>query len=78
VEDSAFLVPVQRQVRGVDIQHDLRRRFLIRLNEDAHHQLIHRFFPKRDLLVAVVYARSRFQPVQSTLACQGRKILPAH
>jgi hypothetical protein len=70
VEESAFLFAVQRQVGGVDIEHNLLGGLGVGLEEHVHHEFIHRLFPECDLLVAILYARAQFHAVQRALACQ--------
>ena len=74
-----FLFAVQRQVGGVHVKHDLGGSRLVRLDEHADQQFIHRLLPEHDFLVAVAYAGAQLQPVQRTLAARGssRFRLPA-
>ena len=42
MEEAAFLVAVQRLVRGVEIERDLRRRLLVRIEEQIDEQSLYR------------------------------------
>src|SRR4051794_33342988 len=53
VEEPSFLFTVQRQVGCIDVENKLRRRLLMRFDEQLRQQFIHSFFPVRDLLVTV-------------------------
>ena len=73
VEEAAFLVAVQRIVRRVDVQHDLRRGRLVRLDEQLQQQRVHRRGVRHDLLVAIRrggFQHRQLQTVQRALAGQ--------
>jgi hypothetical protein len=70
VKEPPFLFVVQRQIGGVPVEHDLGGSRLVRLDEHADRQFIHRLLPEHDFLVAVSYAGTQFHPVQRTLARQ--------
>ena len=74
VKEPPLLVPMDRIVRGVQIQNDLWRRFSMGLEKDLHQQAIHCRLVHRDLLVAFLLAHRfsrQLQAIQRALARQG-------
>ncbi len=68
VEEVSLLMPVQRVVGGVEIEDDLRRRPLVRLQEQRHRQRLDRRRVVGDLVIARRVLSAQFQPVQRRLA----------
>ena len=67
---TSLLVPVDRQIRGIDVQHDLLGWCVLRLQEHVYQQIINGIAPEGDLLVPVRQAIAQFHPAQCTLARQ--------
>jgi hypothetical protein len=73
VEEAPLLVPVDRVVGGIQIEHDPRGRPLMRLDEQIHEQALDRGAVVADLVIAPQGAGGRvLQPVQRRLAGQRR------
>jgi len=53
VKEASFLAAMQRRVGRVQVEHDALRRPRVRFDEQRRQQLIERFLPAGDLLVAV-------------------------
>src|SRR5262245_617405 len=70
VEEASFLLAVQRQIGGVYIQNDLFRCVCLGLDKDSDEQLVDSLLPERDLLVSILLALAKFQPVQRALTRQ--------
>ena len=93
VELTPLLVAVDRDVRGIDIEHDLAEPLRIHIQEEVHEQLAHRIRVCHDLLVAIPFDRLRapqLHPIQRARPRQGirpvtrprplvtRQVLAAH
>ena len=52
MEEAAFLVPVQRIIRGIEVEDDLLGRRLVRLEEEVDEQALDRRPVMADLVVA--------------------------
>ena len=75
VEEAALLVPVQRDVGGVEVEDDLPRGRAVRVEEEVHEQRLDRGGIVADPVVAAGLARRRvLQPVQRALAGQRRAV----
>ena len=70
VEEAAFLLAVQRQIGGVDIQNDLLGWCGMSLQKQRHQKIIHAVSPIADLVIPVDHSAAEFQPVQGALASQ--------
>ena len=73
VEEAPLLVAVERVVGGVEIQHDLLRRLVMRVQEEPRRRTDRPPRCPRDLLVAVRLGGDRqppLQPIQRALARQ--------
>jgi hypothetical protein len=71
VEEAALLVPVQRDVGGVEVEDDLARRRAVRVEEQVHEQCLRRGGVVADPVIAAGFARGRMlQTVQGALARQ--------
>ena len=77
VKEAAFLIPVQRIVGRVEIEHDLARRFLMRVEKQVDEQPLDRRRVMADLVIARRLARPRrmLQTVQRALARQRRRLI---
>ena len=75
MEEAAFLVAVQRIIRGVEVENDLLGRRLVRLEEQVDEQPFDRRAVMADLVVARRLGRRVLEPVQSALAGERRAIL---
>lgn len=65
VEEAAFLMPVQRDVGGVEVEDDLPRRRAVRVEEQIDEQRLDRRGIMADAVIAARLARRGvFQPVQ--------------
>jgi hypothetical protein len=53
VEEAAFLLPMQRGIGRIQVQHDLFRRTPVSFQENLHEQFIHRGGRITDLVVAL-------------------------
>jgi hypothetical protein len=71
VKEAALLIPVQRDVRGVDVQHDLLGSLGMGLDKDLHPQFLDALFPERDLLVAVWRGRPPTSRLSVLLPASG-------
>jgi hypothetical protein len=85
VEEASLLMPVQRVVGGVEIEDDLLRRSLVRLQEQCHGQRLDRRRVVSDLVISRRFVSAQFQPVQRRLAghrctvpAPGRKFARQH
>jgi hypothetical protein len=67
-------MPVQRVVGGVEVECDLRRRLVVGIEKQIDEQPLHGVSIGGDLVVAGGLGRAAFQPVQRTLAGQGRAV----
>ena len=74
VEEAAFLMPVQRIVGGVEIEDDLLRRSLVRLQEQIDEQRLDRRRVMADLVIARRLGSAQLQPVQRPLAGHRRAV----
>ena len=74
MEETPFLVPVQRVVGGVEVEDDLRRRRGMRVEKDLDEQRFDLRPVIGDLVIARGLRRAQFQPVQRRFARQGRAI----
>ena len=63
VEEAPLLMPVQRVVGGVEIEDDLLRRSLVRLQEQRHRQRLDRRRVIGDLVIARRFALAQLQTV---------------
>jgi len=72
MEEPAFLIAVQRVVGCVEVEHDLARRFVMRVEKQVDQQLLDRRRVVADLVIARRLARPRrmLQTVQRALARQ--------
>jgi hypothetical protein len=75
VEEAALLMPVQRVIRGVEVENDLLGRRRVRLEEQVDEQPFDRRAVMADLVVARRLGRCVLEPVQSALAGKRRAIL---
>ena len=76
VEEPALLAAVQRIVGGVEIQHDLRRRGGMGLQEQVHQQPLDRFPLGGNPLVAVLRRRRRHPELQAVQRARPRQRMP--
>jgi hypothetical protein len=77
VEEATFLMPVQRVVGGVEVQHDLLRRSRMRVQKQRHQQPLDRRAIVADAVVAAGLRAGRvLQAVQRGLARQRRAAPP--
>ncbi len=76
VEEPALLLAVQRIVGGVEIEDDLLRRCLVRLEEQRHEQPLNGGRVVADLVIAGRQRPAQLQPVQRALA-GNRTTVPA-
>src|SRR4051794_11375878 len=75
VEEAALLMPMDRVISRVQIEHDLLRRPLMCLQEDVHKRARNRRAIMADAVIARGLARGGvLQPVQGRLAGQGSAI----
>src|SRR5918994_322008 len=77
VEEAALLMPVQRVIRGVEVENDLLGRGPVRLEEQVDEQPFDRRAVMADLVVARRLGRCVLEPVQRALAGERRTILTA-
>src|SRR3989442_8517780 len=73
VEEAPLLPPMQRRVSGVQIQHDLRGAFPLRLPADLDQQRVDSLGPVSDLLIALregTNSQRELHPVQRALPRQ--------
>jgi len=73
MEESPFLLPVQRIVGSVQVQDDFLRRFLVGFQEDLHQQAVHGSVIQHDLFVALPPTgrlSGQFQSIQGTFSRQ--------
>jgi hypothetical protein len=69
VKETPLLVPVQRIISGVQIQDDLARCFLVRIEEYIHPQPLDGFGLGSDLVIAAhALARMQLQAIERALA----------
>ena len=76
VEEPPLLAAVQRVVGGVEIEHDLRRRGGMGLQEQVHQQPVHRVRVSDDPLVAVPGRRFRHAELQPVQRARPRQRMP--
>ena len=69
MNESPFLVTMQRVVGRIEVQPDLARRLALRFNKQLHQQLIERLPARHDMLVATV--RRLYQTVREKFGCRG-------
>ena len=74
VEEPAFLLAVQRIVRGIQVEDDLPRRLGVRLQEQIDEQRLDRRRVMADLVVARRLRPAQLQPVQRDLAGHRRAV----
>src|ERR1700756_524027 len=74
VEEASLLMPVQRVVGGVEVECNLRRRLVVGIEKQIDEQPLHGVSIGGDLVVAGRLGGAAFQPVQRTLAGQGRAV----
>ncbi len=79
MEEALLLIPVERNVGGVQIQYHLRRRGPEALHAQGHQQPVQALGVHHDLagLGVVAPRRRQFQPVQGALAGQRGAVSPA-
>jgi hypothetical protein len=80
VKEPAFLVPVQRIVRRIQIQPDFFRRLLVRFQKQIHQQPIKRIRIRRNPLVAILGSRIRcakLQPIERARTRQRKAPVPS-
>ena len=75
VEEAAFLIAVQRVVRGVEVEDDLLGRPVVRLEEEIDEQGLDRRGLMCDLAVLRGRLARQFEPVQRRFARHRRAIL---
>ena len=71
VEETPFLLPMQRIVGRVQIQDDFFRRLLVGLEKDLHQQAVHGSVIQHDFFVALLPTGrlfGQFQPIQGALS----------
>lgn len=74
VKKPLLLLPVQGNVRAIQLQHDFWRGFVMRLQKNIHQHPINRALVQDDLLVPLLFSqlrRPQFHAVQRALARQG-------
>ena len=77
VEEPPLLLAVQRVVGGVEVEDDLLRRPLVRLQEQIDEQVGERRRVVTDLVIAVIGPqRGVLQPVERALAGERRAVRP--
>jgi hypothetical protein len=77
MEEAAFLAAVQRVVGGIQVEDDLLRRRLVRVETELDEQPLDRRTVVSDLVVARRLARRRMlKPVERALSCHRRAVLP--
>ena len=72
MEETPFLLPVQRIVSRVQVQDDFFRLFAMSLEKDLHQQAVHGSMIQHDLFVALLPTGrlfGQFQPIQGALSC---------
>ena len=74
VEEPAFLMAVQRIIRGIEVEDDLPGRRLVRLEEEVDEQPFDRRAVMADLVIARWLGRCVLEPVQRALAGKRRAI----
>jgi hypothetical protein len=72
VEEPPFLIPVERIVCRVEINRNLGRRRLVRLQEQRHEQALDGSRIVADLVVARRLCAAQFKAVERRLASQDR------
>jgi hypothetical protein len=78
MKEAAFLMPVQRVVGGIEVEHDLPRRFAMGIEEEIYEQILDGTLVDRNLVVPVnVLARRVFQAVQRALSTESRAVRTA-
>ena len=80
MEEPSFLMSVNRIVGRIQVQNDLKRRSVLRIQEMVDHQPIDPFWIHHHLLVP--FARSgigacQFQSIQCAFACQRFALISA-
>jgi hypothetical protein len=75
MEEAALLMPVQRVIRGVEVQNDRRGRRLVCLEEQVDEQPFDGRCVVADLVVTARHQRRVLEPVQGALAGERRAIL---
>ena len=68
MEEPAFLMPVQRIIRRIEIENDLLGRRPVRLEDELDEQTFDRRAVVADLVVARRLARRVLEPIQGALA----------
>ena len=76
VEETLFLMPVQRVVGGVEVQGDLRRRRRMGVEKQVDKQSLDRRRVVADLVIAGRLQPAQFQPIERRFAGQRRTIRP--
>jgi hypothetical protein len=74
VKEPPFLMPMQRIVRGIEINDDFPGRRLVRLQEQRDKQRLDRRRIVRDLMVTRRHLTAQLQPVERRLAGHRRTI----
>src|SRR5882762_719085 len=72
MEEARFLLAMQWRVRGIQVQNNGARCFVLGLQEERDQQFINGFWRIGDLVVALGgrrTSRRQFQPVQRAFAC---------
>jgi hypothetical protein len=77
VEEPTFLMPVQRVVGGIEVQNDLRRRTVMRVEEQLHEQPLDGGAIMTDPVILRRFGLAQLHPVQRALACQSGAIRSA-
>jgi hypothetical protein len=72
MKEPPLLMPVDRIVSGVEVEHDLLRRLRVGVEEQVHEQRLDRRAVVGDPAVAVGFRRAMLQPVQRALAGERR------
>ena len=75
MEEAAFLVAVQRIIRGVEVERDLLGRCLMRVEEEVDEQLLDRRSVVADLVVARRRQGRVLEPVERALAGERSAVL---
>jgi hypothetical protein len=76
MEEPAFLLPVQRVVRGIQVQDDLLRRTPMPLHEEIDEQRLDRSRITADLVIPRRLRPAQFQPGQPRLPRQRGTVRP--
>lgn len=80
VEESPFLFPVHGVVRGIEVEHDLGGRLLVRREERIHEKLSDRRPIPVELVITVAFdllPRAQLKAVERALPRQGSRFLLA-